>query len=618
MSSSAAASASHTITTRGLDEVVAVETPEQVVFSYTVAGIGSRAAAALIDYGLIFLGLLLIWLVYAFVLGPVLSRAHGASLLARHTGAWVLAVVLILQFVAMWGYYVLFEALWDGQTPGKRWLRLRVVQDGGYSVSFAASAARNIARILDMQPGIAYLAGLIALAVSRTGKRIGDQVAGTIVVRERIVPVSADAPAAGEPTTPASLQLTAALTDAELDLLERFLERAASLDPARLDALTQQLTARFRAQLPATTQPASLPALHELAQRERAARASGVSARGDTGAARERYALLAEGEARWSRFAAMLSDAQRRGLRHMSGAEVAAFVAAYREIATDLARLSTAAHGRELDALFRLSRLVAGGHNLLYRRERVAPRAFLRFVFVGIPVELRRSWLPILSAALLFFASATATFIATTRDPRLIDELIGPGMIDRAEVDAARARSGDARYIDVEDYVRPALASSIMRNNVQVTFLAFASGLTAGVLTLLLLISNGVSIGAAVGLFATHGIARIILDFVIAHSVFELSAICIAAGGGFLIAGGLLLPGPRTRREALVAEGRRALRLLGAATLLLVCAGTIEGLISPRTDVPFALKALIAGSSALVLALWWNSGRQSAPPPELR
>jgi uncharacterized membrane protein SpoIIM required for sporulation len=133
--------------------------------------------------------------------------------------------------------------------------------------------------------------------------------------------------------------------------------------------------------------------------------------------------------------------------------------------------------------------------------------------------------------------------------------------------------------------------------------------MTAGVMTLLMLVFNGIGIGAAMALYTNHGVFHLIRDFVIAHSVLELSAICIAAGGGFLLAVALLLPGAHTRREAFVINGRRAVRLITASTLMLLAAGTIEGLISPRTDVPFAVKASVSAATAVLLAFWFSRGR---------
>ena len=624
-----APSATRAVVTRGLREVVSIETPELVRFEYTLAGVGSRAAAALIDHAILLavtvaLGVLLVLLLRC-------SAGFGAAVtdLAQRAGGWFLALLLLAQFVLQWGYYVLFEALWDGQTPGKRWLGLRVVQDGGYSVSFGASAARNIARILDMQPLSTYGVALLAVGVSKTGKRLGDHLAGTIVVRERLVSgparrgafargdvapstLAADpaGPGAGPRAGDEPLPVVASLTEDELELLGRFLERAVTMDPERRAALAGKLAERLAPALrdrpPSPDLESALRALYES---ERALRARGVAGRGETGVARERYALILEGEERWNRFAAMLADAQRRGLARMSADEVAAFVAEYRVIATDLARLSTAAAGRDLDAVFRLSRLVAGGHNLLYRQDRLRGRDVARFLFRTVPAELRRSAAPILAAAALLFGSGAAAFLGVLRDPLLAQEIVPPALLDRAELAVERAKAGDTRYIDVQDYTRPILASAVIRNNVQVSFLAFASGLSAGILTAVLLLFNGISIGAAIGVFAARGVGMNILDFVIAHGVFELSAIAIAAGGGFVIARALVLPGPRTRREALVLQGRRALRLLAAATLLLLAAGAIEGLISPRADLGFAAKAAVAALSALLLAGYVALGR---------
>jgi uncharacterized RDD family membrane protein YckC len=170
--SSSVRAATETAVTRGLDQVVEIETPEQVVFSYTVAGIGSRAAAALIDHGIIVAVIIAIVLIDVFFISSVFGIPGGSARLLRQTGGWVVVVIGLVQFILQWGYYLLFEALWDGQTPGKRWLKLRVVQDGGYSVSFSSSSARNLARLIDIQPFPTYLVGLIAIAVSKSSKRL--------------------------------------------------------------------------------------------------------------------------------------------------------------------------------------------------------------------------------------------------------------------------------------------------------------------------------------------------------------------------------------------------------------------------------------------------------------
>ena len=608
--------------TPSLQQRVDIETPEQVVISYTVAGIGSRAAAAMLDYALMGVITFGLWLLFV-MLGRAVGAAGADSTAAQQSsGAWALAVIIFIGFALQWGYYVVFEALWDGQTPGKRRMGIRVVQDGGYSVSFAASAVRNVTRIIDMQPGALYAVGIISAASSASGKRLGDMMAGTIVVQERLTqaapPPSPVPSGAGEP---AVATLTAALSEQEYLLLDRFIARRGSLNPERRRAMASQLAQRFGAQL---TEPAGQPMalLLRLHASESAARASGVAARDATGAERERHAIVARGAARWSEFATALADARRRGLRAMSEDEVSGFVAQYRELATDLARLRTASRATgsgavgDTDALFYVSRLVGAGHNLLYRQRVLSGRVIARYILVSLPRELRRSALPIIGAATLLFGPMAVTYGVVATNPALVERLLPPGMIDRATDGAARARSGDRTYVAVKDFERPVMASSIIANNVQVTYAVFAFGITAGIFTVLMLVFNGVSIGAGFALYASKGIFSQIGEFVLPHSVFELSAICIAGGGGLLIASAILLPGEVTRREALVVRGRRAIRLIAISTILLIVAGTIEGLISPRTDIPLWVKWSVAGACAVALAayvsLGWRSG-EGAP-----
>ncbi len=606
-------------TTARYEQQVDIETPEQVVVSYTIAGVGARAAAALIDYAIIWALIFAFWILLIMlsrVIGPGPDQTAETTA-AQSSGAWAVSLVILISFAIQWGYYVLFEALWDGQTPGKRRLGIRVVQDGGYSVSFAASAVRNIARAVDMQPGFFYSVGIVSAAMSKSGKRLGDMMAGTIVVRERI----AKAAKLEAHEAEAGPALTTSLSDADFALLDRFVGRLETLDADRRRLIAAQLVDRFRDEIGASGSPpvASLLALHE---REKAARVAGAAPRGATGAERERNAIVARGAERWSAFANALADAQRRGLRSMSEKEVSDFAASYRELATDLARLRTASRATGgapvvgSDALFHVSRLVGAGHNLLYRQRQLAWRGIANFALVSMPRELRRSAMPIVGAALLLFGPMAVTYGLVVANPAIAERLLPPGMIDRAEEGATRARGGDRTYIPLKDLERPVMASSIIANNIQVTYFVFAFGITAGLLTIRLLVMNGVSIGAAFGLYASKGIFNQIGEFVLPHSVFELSAICIAAGGGLLIASALLLPGEHTRAEALVINGRRAIRLIAVSTVLLLFAGTIEGLVSPRTDIPLWVKWSIAGACAVTLVAYASLGWRSTEEEE--
>ena len=584
------------------EQTVDVETPELVVLTYSIAGIGSRAMAAITD--------LLIVLAASVLLGVVAVAVIAAGGFAGFNlgGSWGMAILVLVQFALLWGYYVLFEGLMDGQTPGKRLHRIRVVREGGYSVTFGASAVRNLIRVIDMQPLFLYLVGMISVLATRRGRRLGDIVAGTIVVREdarQAAPVQSATTPAANATQAAALHTQ--LSEDEFVVLSRFVERWSSLDGLKRAALAQQLAARFGASLPDDGRPAG-PRLLDLYERERRARAGGVASRGETGAGRERQALIAAGSPRWNAFASRLAQAQRRGLRSLGENGVREFVAEYRALSADLARLRTAAGGRSVDELFQLGRLVAGAHNLLYRDRGMPLRAAARYLFTEGPREVRRSARPIALAALLLFGPALIAGVSIVRTPSLAAQMLPAGMLRRAEDGVRRAQSGEG-YIDDPQLFRPVMASGIIANNVQVTFAAFAGGITAGLLSVFLLVTNGISIGSVVGLYASKGILRLLLAFVAPHGVLELFAICVAGGAAFLVAAGMLIPGARTRRRALVENGQRAIRLIGVSTLLLLVAGTLEGFISPIEWWPIEGKLAVGGTTLVLLVAYLRGGR---------
>jgi uncharacterized membrane protein SpoIIM required for sporulation/uncharacterized RDD family membrane protein YckC len=573
----------------GLDQIHSVETPEQVEISYTIAGLGSRLYAAIIDVSIVVGGFVLLILAVVF-LGSRLPPVEGAE--PDVSGSWALAILYLGQFAFMWGYYVLFEALADGRTPGKRVLRLRVVQEDGLSITFAASAIRNIMRLVDLQPGLLAGVGIISILVTERSKRIGDIVAGTIVVRERPIPVSAAVPFRQEEVTG-----DAVLSEAEFDLLRRYVERRSALRVEERNRLAKIVADRLRPHLAAHGDP-DVAALLRLHDRELALRSRGVAARSDTGGAREQHALVARGRPRWKEFSLLLERAQRRGLKGLTESEVVDFAARYRELAADLARLKTAARGRALDEVFTLGRLVAAGHNLLYRGRRVTLDKALVFVAADAPREVRRSIRWILAAALLFWIPAVVAYAGVARHPEIAAEFLPRVILDRAESTAAEPGSA---YVEIPEMYRPLAATAIIANNVQVALGAFALGITLGIGTALILLYNGIAIGGVTGLFAAKGVASPLLAFVAPHGVLELTAIAIAGGAGLLIGGGLLLGGPGGRRAAVIRNARRAVALMAVVIVLLLVAGLIEGLVSPRADRPLSWKLAVSGATAVVM-----------------
>lgn len=595
-----------------LGDRVEVETPELVVVSYDLAGVGSRINAALIDVllcVLVIIGVVMLWVMAM----PPAARLGSSP---DRLGGWAIAVLIFAQFAVMWGYSVLFEALADGRTIGKRIMRLRVVRDGGLSVTFGASAVRNLMRIIDMQPGFTYAVGIITMILNKQGKRLGDIAGGTLVVREELLPplaAATPAPAVAAGGAPRAVVLQAELSEPEFALLARFVERRGDLDPARRAQFVAQLSERFATHLRPWAGQSPAAQLVKLHASEAEARRQGAAVRRDTGAARERHAIVAANAERWAAFAGRLAVAQKGGLRSLGEQGVREFVQEYRELTADLARLRTASRGEEGREVFYVNRLVSGAHNLLYRRRTISPAEVVRFLFFTVPQEIRRSSRPILLAAALLFVPLGVTAVAVSRDAEAATAFLPPAMFDRAEDGVRAAREGEG-YVDVPEIYRPTMASSIIANNLQVAFLAFASGITAGVMTVWVLVSNGLSIGAVLGLYVSKGIGSLILAFIAPHGVLELFAICLAGAAGLLIGAAIFVPGDRTRRRALVENGRRAASLVAGATFLLLFAGLIEGFISPIPWWPLELKLTVSAVTALALYAYLRQGAVRARP----
>ncbi len=158
-------------------DLMSIETPESVAFAYELAGAGSRGAALIIDT--VIVTLLIGAEAGAGVLLGIALEALGLFV----ADIWITGVVIAVAFVTYWGYYVWGEAFRNGRTLGKRWLGIRVVRDDGSRVGVVDSVIRTALRLVDMLPGY-YGVGLVAMLVSERSKRLGDMVAGTIVVRD--------------------------------------------------------------------------------------------------------------------------------------------------------------------------------------------------------------------------------------------------------------------------------------------------------------------------------------------------------------------------------------------------------------------------------------------------
>jgi uncharacterized RDD family membrane protein YckC len=234
-----------------------IATPELVDIEMPLAGIGSRFIALLVDSLIWFAGFLVLAVLLAVFL-PAIAAFSDA------TAKWAVAIIIIVIFLANWGYFTLFEAFWNGRTPGKRVARIRVIQRSGRAIGLFESMARNLVRYIDMQPFPLYAVGVISIFATRQHQRLGDLAAGTLVVRDRVeeTPLWSEPGArtftaqsfdagtpAPEPHTAYSLPAdrVAKLSATDLEVLEGFFARRLDMSLPTRYALAERIAGAIQA-----------------------------------------------------------------------------------------------------------------------------------------------------------------------------------------------------------------------------------------------------------------------------------------------------------------------------------------------------------------------------------
>lgn len=242
-----------------------IETPEQVAIRFPIAGIGSRFLAVLTDT----IVQILVYLVLFFLIFLVISSApESFQAIARADEEWFIAAIILFYFLLYWGYYTLFEAFWNGQTPGKKLCKLRVIRDSGRQITLFESMTRNLIRVVDALPSF-YAVGIVTMLCNRRNKRLGDFAAGTLVVHERApepalwsgtvsrtITAGAFTPVAVPPAPmvdPNAVDLpadaVARLTADDLNVIDHFFARAIDIDIPRRRALAERLAQQMTAKM---------------------------------------------------------------------------------------------------------------------------------------------------------------------------------------------------------------------------------------------------------------------------------------------------------------------------------------------------------------------------------
>lgn len=245
---------------------LSIDTPELVAIEMPLAGIGSRFIALLVDYLIWLAGLAVLALFFSFVL-------PGMGAFSRVSAQWAVAARIFLFFLLNWGYFTLFEAFWNGRTPGKRIAGIRVIQRSGRAIGLFESLARNLVRYIDQFP-IFYAVGVIAIFATRQHQRLGDLAAGTLVVRDREPETSPQgdwgtrtftaqfaSPTAPVPEPHLALSLPAAgiarLSSADLAVLEGFFSRRLDMSLPTRYGIAQRIALAIQAKSGLETPPGS-------------------------------------------------------------------------------------------------------------------------------------------------------------------------------------------------------------------------------------------------------------------------------------------------------------------------------------------------------------------------
>ncbi|MBF2051419.1 MAG: stage II sporulation protein M [Elainella sp. C42_A2020_010] len=307
---------------------------------------------------------------------------------------------------------------------------------------------------------------------------------------------------------------------------------------------------------------------------------------------------IARREQSWKQLDTLLNQVEKRGLKSLSASEIQTLASLYRSVAADLARARTQQVGGLI--VQNLQALATRAYSQIYQGSRQqewnAVREFYRW---GFPAVVQRSRGYIALAIGLFGLAAVVSWWLAWRDPTFLALVVPSELISQVR---DRQELWTGSIVGIE----PFASSSIMINNIRVSFVAVAGGITAGLLTTYVVLINGVLLGTIGALVGQHNLAFPFWAFVFPHGSLELPAIFLAVAAGFLIARAILFPGQYRRVDALKLYGQQAAQLVFGIVPLLVIAGAIEGFFSPSPLVPDLIKYLVGIGLLVGLIYYFN------------
>jgi uncharacterized membrane protein SpoIIM required for sporulation len=314
--------------------------------------------------------------------------------------------------------------------------------------------------------------------------------------------------------------------------------------------------------------------------------------------------LLADNKDNWQRLEELLDLQQHGGLRAMSRMEVREFGELYRRAAADLA--IARAEIRDPRLINYLNSLVIRAHGRIYRAEAGGAEVIWRFFAEDLPRTFRRNWTYIAVAFGIFASFAVFGFVATWIDLDFTHFVMLSGVTQQITAD-------NQWWLDLNE-ANQIGATSILSNNILVTFKVFAMGAFLGVGAFYDLAFEGARLGSvfAACYKLNPPFGNALAAFVVGHGVIELSCIFFCGGAGMMIGYAIIDPGDLTRAQAVKKKGMEAVRIVVGSACLLVVAGTIEGFLSPSGVSPVFKIATGVGTGIAMYSYLLLAGRRDS------
>jgi len=303
----------------------------------------------------------------------------------------------------------------------------------------------------------------------------------------------------------------------------------------------------------------------------------------------------------WEELEKLLARCTDSGIGALNRRELRSLSLLYRQVAADLSILRQDQSAQHYAR--HLNQLLARVHNTIYIGRRGSALNVLRFFTRTFPEVFQRNLRYVLVALIIFLAGAVAGLVTTLYNPNFQLQVLGPEMVETIEHHKMWTHSVVA--------LKPVASSAIMTNNLSVTFMTFAMGVTLGLGTLYMVFFNGLLLGVVGTACWLNQMSLPLWSFVAPHGVLELPSIFIAGGAGLRIAHGLLFPGFLSRKDSLQAAGADAIQLCIGTIPMLVMAGILEAFLSPSSE-SVLLKFSVAAGLLLLLLLYLSGVQPTA------